>query len=119
MVTNINGWACEKGAEKSFHTFSWSWDGIVDEVYLAEKITRGKCNGYLLSNNLTRDVRGKSGEPWQRIEEEQWTLRERSRSWRFFTDVVGGLGGAVITSLIFATIIGLPIMMLTFVLRLF
>src|SRR5262249_55723400 len=49
-------------AEKLFNTYSWSWDGIVDEDYLAEKITRGKHNGYLLSDNMPRDVRGKSGD---------------------------------------------------------
>jgi hypothetical protein len=31
---------------KSFHTYSWSWDGSIDEAYLLEKIRTGRYQTY-------------------------------------------------------------------------
>ena len=49
---------------KSFYTYSWSWDGSIDEAYLAQKIRAGKSETYLLSDNLQPHRRTREEKAW-------------------------------------------------------
>jgi hypothetical protein len=50
----------------SFHTYSWSWDGTIDEEWLGEKIAEGKDRAYRLSDHRTPETRKAIGIPWVR-----------------------------------------------------
>jgi hypothetical protein len=55
---------------KSFHTYSWSWDGSIDEAYLLEKIRTGRYQTYGLSDSLLPDLRAREAMAWERLVDE-------------------------------------------------
>jgi hypothetical protein len=54
-----------------FRTYSLTWDGQIDEVYLADKIARGRHAYYDLSDPSSLELREVLSATWSRVEDEQ------------------------------------------------
>lgn len=50
----------------AFDTYSWSWDGTIDEEWLGDKIFGGQHRSYRLSDHRTPETRMLIGMPWVR-----------------------------------------------------